>query len=62
VVSPTGDPVSAGGAAPQRDRHAAATCLLARGMGLEDVKNQLGYSSITLTSNTYGQLLEARQP
>ncbi len=25
------------------------------------VKNQLGHSSITLTSNTYGQVLEQRQ-
>ena len=33
-------------------RHAAATFLLARGMTLEDVKNLLGHSSITLTSNT----------
>ena len=39
-------------------RHATATFLLAQGMGLEDVKNQLGHSSITLTSNTYGHVLE----
>ncbi|HYI13942.1 MAG TPA: tyrosine-type recombinase/integrase, partial [Thermomicrobiales bacterium] len=31
-------------------RHAAATFLLAQGMTLEDVKNQLGHSSIVLTS------------
>ena len=28
---------------------------------LEDVKNQLGHSSIVLTSNTYGHVLEQRQ-
>jgi integrase len=42
-------------------RHAAATFLLAQGMTLEDVKNLLGHSSITLTSNTYGHVLELRQ-
>ena len=42
-------------------RHAAATFLLAQGMTLEDVKNMLGHSSITLTSNTYGHVLERRQ-
>jgi integrase len=42
-------------------RHAAATFLLAQGMTLEDVKNLLGHSSITLTSNTYGHELEQRQ-
>jgi len=42
-------------------RHAAATFLLAQGMTLEDVKNQLGHSSIVLTSNTYGHVLERRQ-
>ncbi|MDP9224647.1 MAG: site-specific integrase [Actinomycetota bacterium] len=42
-------------------RHAAATFLLAQGMTLEDVKQLLGHSSITLTSNTYGHLLEQRQ-
>lgn len=42
-------------------RHAAATFLLAQGMTLEDVKNQLGHSSIVLTSNTYGHVLEQRQ-
>jgi len=39
----------------------AATFLLALGMMLEDVKNLLGHSSITLTSNTYGHVLERRQ-
>lgn len=42
-------------------RHAAATFLLAQGMTLEDVKNLLGHSSITLTSNTYGHVREQRQ-
>jgi integrase len=42
-------------------RHSAATFLLAQGMTLEDVKNLLGHSSITLTSNTYGHVLEQRQ-
>jgi integrase len=42
-------------------RHATATFLLAQGMGLEDVKNQLGHSSTTLTSNTYGHVPEQRQ-
>ena len=39
----------------------AATFLLAQGMTLEDVKNLLGHGSITLTSNTYGHVLEQRQ-
>jgi integrase len=42
-------------------RHSAATFLLAQGMTLEDVKNQLGHSTIVLTSNTYGHILEQRQ-
>jgi integrase len=42
-------------------RHSAATFLLAQGMTLEDVKNQLGHSTIVLTSNTYGHVLEQRQ-
>ncbi len=42
-------------------RHAAATFLLAQGFTLEDVKNLLGHSSIVLTSNTYGHVLEERQ-
>jgi integrase len=42
-------------------RHAAATFLLAQGLTLEDAKNMLGHSSITLTSNTYGHVLEKRQ-
>jgi integrase len=42
-------------------RHSAATYLLAQGMTLEDVKNQLGHSTIVLTFNTYGHVLEQRQ-
>jgi integrase len=42
-------------------RHSAATFLLAQGFGLEDVKSLLGHSSIVLTSNTYGHVLEQRQ-
>jgi integrase len=42
-------------------RLATATFLLAQGFGLEDVKNVLGHSSIVLTSNTYGHVLEQRQ-
>jgi integrase len=42
-------------------RHAAATFALAQGFTLEDVKNLLGHSSIVLTSNTYGHVLEQRQ-
>ena len=37
------------------------TFLLAQGMTLEDVKQLLGHSSFTLTSNTYGHVLEQRQ-
>jgi integrase len=32
-----------------------------QGMTLEDVKQLLGHSSIMLTSNTYGHVLEQRQ-
>lgn len=42
-------------------RHAAATFLLPQGMTLEDVKSQLGHSSIVLISTTYGHVLEQRQ-
>jgi len=42
-------------------RHSAATFLLAQGFTLEDVKNLLGHSTIVLTSNTYGHVLEQRQ-
>jgi integrase len=42
-------------------RHTTATFLLAQGFGLQDVKDLLGHSSIVLTSNTYGHVLEARQ-
>ncbi len=42
-------------------RHAAATFLLAGGFSLQDVKDLLGHSSIVLTSDTYGHVLEQRQ-
>ena len=42
-------------------RHSAATFLSPRASTLEDVKNLLGHSTITLTSNTYGHVLEQRQ-
>jgi integrase len=42
-------------------RHSAATFLLAQGFTLEDVKNMLGHSTIVLTSNTYGHVLEQRK-
>jgi integrase len=42
-------------------RHSAATFLLAQGFTLEDVKNLLGHSSIVLTSNTIGHVLEHRR-
>jgi integrase len=42
-------------------RHAAATFALSQGFTLEDVKHLLGHSSIVLTSNTYGHVLEQRQ-
>jgi integrase len=42
-------------------RHSAATFLQAQGFTLEDVKNQLGHSTIVLTSNTYGHVPEHRQ-
>lgn len=35
--------------------------MLAQGMTLEVVKNLHGHSSITLTSNTYGHVVEQRQ-
>ncbi len=42
-------------------RHSAATFALSQGFTLEDVKNLLGHSSIVVTSNTYGHVLEQRQ-
>ncbi len=42
-------------------RHSAATFLHAQSFTLEDVKNLPGHSSIVLTSNTYGHVLERRQ-
>ena len=42
-------------------RHAAAPFALSQGFTLEDVKQLLGHSSIVLTSNTCGHVLEQRQ-
>jgi integrase len=42
-------------------RHAAATFALSQGFTLEDARNLLGHSSIVLTSNTYGHVLEQRR-
>jgi integrase len=42
-------------------RHTTATFRLAQGFGLQDVKDLLGHSSIVLTSNTYGHVLEERR-
>jgi hypothetical protein len=50
---------STGGIAPPAC--SAATFLPAHGLTLEDVKNQLGHSTIVLTSNTYGHVFEQRQ-
>jgi len=41
-------------------RHTAATLMLSQGLTLEDVKQVLGHSTITLTSNTYGHVVEQR--
>jgi integrase len=41
-------------------RHTTATLLLSQGYTLEDVKQLLGHSTITLTSNTYGHIVERR--
>jgi integrase len=41
--------------------HSAATFLLSQGFTLEDVRKLLRHSSIVLTSNTYGHVLEQRQ-
>jgi hypothetical protein len=42
-------------------RYAASTPVHAQGFTREDVKDLLGHSSIVLTSNTYGRVLEQRQ-
>ncbi len=42
-------------------RHSAASLLLAQGADLHDVKNQLGHSTIALTSDTYGHIYAARK-
>jgi integrase len=41
-------------------RHVAASLMLAQGASLDDVKRVLGHSSIALTSDTYGHLVEGR--
>jgi hypothetical protein len=44
-----------------RSRLLSATAALSQGFTLEDVKTCSDIRSIVLTSNTYGQVLEARQ-
>lgn len=41
-------------------RHTAASLMLASGSGLDDVMRHLGHSSITVTVNTYGHMVEGR--
>ena len=42
-------------------RHSAASLLIAQGADLHDVKNQLGHSTIALTSDTYAHVYDARK-
>jgi len=42
-------------------RHSTATLLLGDGFGLQDIKELLGHSTIVLTSDTYGHVVEGRQ-
>ena len=42
-------------------RHSAATLLLAQGVHARYIMELLGHSSITLTTNTYGHVLEEMQ-
>jgi integrase len=42
-------------------RHSAATLLLAQGVHARYIMELLGHSSITLTMNTYGHVLEEMQ-
>lgn len=42
-------------------RHSHASIMLANGMGLHDLKQRLGHSSITTTSDTYGHFLPEAQ-
>ncbi len=41
-------------------RHSGASILINAGYSLHDVSKRLGHSTITMTSNTYGHLEEAR--
>ena len=41
-------------------RHTAASLMLANGSSLDDVKRVLGHSTITVTSDTYGHLVQGR--
>jgi site-specific recombinase XerD len=41
----------------RRDRHATASFLLAEGVGLREVMEQLGHSSIALTANVYAHVM-----
>lgn len=41
-------------------RHTAASLMLAQGASLHDVMKALGHSSIAMTANTYGHLVEGR--
>ena len=41
-------------------RHTAASLLLSEGATLFDVKELLGHASITMTSDTYGHMLDHR--
>ena len=41
-------------------RHTAASMMLAQGFSLDDVKRVLGHSSIAMTSDIYGHLVEGR--
>jgi integrase len=41
-------------------RHTAASMMLGQGSTLDDIKRVLGHSSIALTSDTYGHLVEGR--
>jgi integrase len=41
-------------------RHTAVSLALAGGASLDDVKRMAGHSSISLTSDVYGHLIEGR--
>jgi integrase len=42
-------------------RHTAASIMLASGLQLEDVRDALGHSSVSITSATYGHAMAERQ-